>query len=123
MKVVVTGSRDWFKDHVVYDRLKQLPEYSTIIQGGCPSGADARARELAESEGFDLITVHANWKKFGRSAGPRRNRKMLALGPDLVIAFCRNNSSGTMSCYNEAVKRGISAEMFREGDEVKEASG
>ena len=35
-----------------------------------------------------MVGVPANWVKYGRAAGPIRNRRMLELvPPDLVVAF------------------------------------
>ncbi|MGH7922784.1 MAG: SLOG family protein [Candidatus Dormibacteraceae bacterium] len=58
-----------------------------MIHGGSP-GADAIAGQVARELGILLRAHPADWKRFGRGAGPLRNQRMLeAEKPDLVIAF------------------------------------
>lgn len=114
MKVLVCGSRHldkgWLKR--IRERFERLPESSVIIEGGA-RGADLLARTAAEDTGLDVVELPANWKKYGLPAGPIRNRKMLDLQPDLVIAFHPDidSSSGTKDCVAEARRRGITVEI------------
>lgn len=55
----------------------------------------------------------AEWNKFGRSAGYRRNLVMLEQDPDLVIAFQLDNSPGTAHAIEIARKRKIPVEVIR----------
>jgi len=76
--------------------LGALPEGTVIIQGGA-KGADECARRWANEHSVGCETYHADWKKYGKAAGPIRNRKMLDLGnPDLVIAFPGGNGTQNM---------------------------
>lgn len=113
MIVVICGSRDWAYPQPVTDRLKQLPPLSTVIEGGC-DGADLMARRIALRLGHDVIEYPANWEGRSKAAGPIRNRKMLSLKPDLVIAFHNDlaSSKGTKDCVDEARKRGIQVEII-----------
>jgi len=43
--------------------------------------------EVASELGFAVVAVAADWARFGRSAGCRRNQAMLGLGVGLVVAF------------------------------------
>jgi hypothetical protein len=88
-----------------------LPENTVIITGGA-EGADKIADDYAEVYGFDRIIMPANWKKHGRAAGPIRNKKMLDMKPQLVIAFRKYGySPGTTMTINEAMKRDIPVEV------------
>lgn len=49
-----------------------------IIQGGC-GGADTIALKYQEQFKLEGTTYKADWKKFGRAAGPFRNRGMMSL--------------------------------------------
>lgn len=115
MIVVVTGSRDWEDYDYIYCRLAELPAGSTIIHGGC-RGADQLASKAARALGFKQEAMLADWKQFGKSAGPIRNRRMLAKHPDLVIAFCRNNSAGTMDCHDAAKDMGLATDLLQYHD-------
>lgn len=58
-----------------------------IIQGGA-DGADRCARDWASGSGHRCRTFEADWKAYGKGAGPMRNQRMLDEGrPDLVVAF------------------------------------
>lgn len=74
--------------HVAWlDRLHEQLVFSGIVEGGGQRydkdrrlwlGADYHARKWAESRGIDTVTFWANWKKYGKSAGPRRNTRPAA---------------------------------------------
>lgn len=113
MKVLVCGSRGWTDRRAVNERVRALPAGTIVIEGGA-DGADTFAREAAEGRGLfvaDVPVKSPHWALHGRGAGHRRNAAMLALGPDLVIAFQRNRSSGTQGTIDEARRRGISVEV------------
>ncbi len=111
MRVLVCGDRKWRDGMRIYNVLCSMkadhPDLS-IIEGGA-EGADTYAYQAADSLRLPCISVHAEWEKYGRKAGPIRNRKMLDLQPDLVLAFHSNlqASRGTKDCVREAERRGI----------------
>ena len=108
MRVLVTGGRDYSDRESVFFELHGLAEkygWLTVIQGGA-TGADALAREWAELCYHGLVSVKANWTKFGPSAGPMRNEKMLVSGkPDLVLAF--PGGRGTADMVRRAKAAGV----------------
>lgn len=112
MTVLVTGSRDWNDRKRIILRLMEEPIGTTVIEGGA-YGADEVARFAARALGFRVMTVQADWSK-GKSAGPIRNRRMLDMKPDKVLAFCKNHSRGTMDCVKAAMERKIPVELIDE---------
>ena len=113
MKVLVCGSRDWDNYSLIQEKLSLLPKNTTIIHGGC-DGADSIASEISMNLGFQVIEFKADWKKFGRSAGPQRNQQMLNEGPDIVYAFHDDleSSKGTNDMVERARKKGITVKVF-----------
>lgn len=128
MRVVVSGSRA-FTDadaarEQVQRRLQELPFGTVITQGGAP-GVDTWAREIGEALGLTVETVEANWNDHTgcrcrnrhiegatcRWAGNRRNREMLDLQPEYVLAFWNGWSPGTRDCIDEAHRRGLSVDL------------
>ena len=102
--VIVTGGRDYSDKAKVYSIL-ELFDIGLLIQGGA-SGADALAVNYGHKNGIHINTVHANWTKYGRAAGPKRNIEMLEKYPNaVVVAFPGGN--GTANCKAEAIKRGM----------------
>lgn len=126
--VIVCGSRDWTDaktiERVLYDELLECgDEPLVIIEGQCPhGGADIIAGEWADmhhDDGVARVPYPANWKRHGRSAGPRRNQAMLdyllaRLNHDChgieVIAFHDDleSSRGTKDMVDRAHKAGVS---------------
>lgn len=83
MHILVAGSRSWTdynKMVKVLDDLireEQLPfaDDVTIVSGGA-KGADNLAERYAHEKGYELVVIRADWDKYGRSAGYRRNEEM-----------------------------------------------
>ncbi|MBR0481197.1 MAG: DUF2493 domain-containing protein [Firmicutes bacterium] len=106
MRVVVTGGRAFSDRSLVETALSSLPADTVIINGGC-SGADALCSEVAEYLGMHVRTFPANWKRYGKKAGPIRNGQMLR-GADLLLAF--PGGKGTANCIMQARIKGIPVE-------------
>lgn len=88
-KVLACGGRDFKGRQRVYDVLNAWHKERAIthlIHGGA-LGADTLAGQWAQTRGVQEVKCAANWTKHGKGAGPIRNRRMLELKPDIVIAF------------------------------------
>lgn len=92
MRVLVCGGRDYedkARVWTVMDRWLEANQYQgfTVISGGAP-GVDSLAAEWAHERHLPVQYFPADWDRYGRSAGPRRNQRMLDEGqPWRVIAF------------------------------------
>jgi hypothetical protein len=116
MRILVTGSRHWTDEQVIFQALDKLTGASpaiiksghghTVVNGGCPTGADFYARRWAGARGAACITFYADWAQ-GRRAGPLRNQKMVDAGADVCVAFPLRNSPGTEDCMRRAEKAGL----------------
>lgn len=93
----------------------KLPRNAIIIHGAA-QGADHIAGKAASALGFDVIAVPAKWHIYGRSAGPRRNKEMLDMNPNLVIAFHADitKSKGTKNMLSIARRAKIDTELITE---------
>lgn len=104
IRVIICGSRSWNKVDVIAKVVDRLPT-DTVVIHGCASGADTIAGVCAESRELTVIKFPADWDKFGKSAGYKRNLQMLREGePNLVIAFVNKDSEsrGTKSMIDIA---------------------
>jgi len=113
MRVLFTGDRYWTNRDSIRKRISLLPSDTEVIVGDA-NGVDFIAWDEAVCQGYKVNGPHvADWDKHGRAAGPIRNRTMLDLKPDLVIAFHPDieKSKGTRDCVNEAKRRGIPVEV------------
>lgn len=100
-RIVVAGSRDYsnYKDAKNYidfciSRIRK--EYTLIFVSGDCKGADTLGERYAIENGFELEKYIADWQKYGRAAGPKRNKQM-AIIADYVICFWDGRSKGTKS--------------------------
>lgn len=108
LKLIVCGGRDYADRDKVWDTLDRIryhKEILLIIQGDCPTGADLHAREWCLSAGIQMVNVPALWDKYGRRAGPMRNRSMLELTPAGVVAF--PGGAGTANMVKQAKEAGL----------------
>lgn len=100
-KVVIGGCRE-FEDYAVFCEsvdifLSELKKRGTIcILSGTCRGVDKMGERYAAERGYTVQRYPAEWGKYGRSAGPRRNREMVD-DADFVIAFWDGESAGTRS--------------------------
>ena len=102
MHIIIAGCR-YFNDYSKVE--KEVMNYIgpfigkidiEIISGGA-TGADALG---------DLKIIPADWKTYGRSAGPRRNEQMARIAGTL-IAFWDGKSRGTKNMIDTARKLGL----------------
>lgn len=96
MKLVVSGSRSINDYEFVKNAiLDVVSTYSiTKLLHGAARGVDILADKAAKELGIEVEKYPAEWKKYGRSAGLRRNRVM-AEKADLLLAIWDGFSPGT----------------------------
>ena len=94
MRILITGSRTWDDRQTMFRTLRDYAGAKdvTLVHGDA-KGADRMAGEIAKQFGWTVEVHPADWDTHGRSAGPKRNQKMLALGADVVLAFRANGQS------------------------------
>ncbi|MBI9041827.1 DUF2493 domain-containing protein [Lutibacter sp.] len=79
MKIIIAGSRtftDYKKLCEVCDNILQDQTGVEIVSGADYKGADLHGEKYAAEKGFKLTKFPADWKRFGRAAGPKRNEQM-----------------------------------------------
>lgn len=98
-RVIIAGSRN-FNNYELLKKecdaflLDKKEKYNIIIISGGARGADFSGEKYAQDEGFSLEKFPANWNKFGKSAGFKRNEQMAEVA-DALIAFWDGKSHGT----------------------------
>ncbi len=108
MRVIVCGGRDYADKEAITAELSLLSPGTVVVHGGA-RGADAIAGEVAKALGLPVEAHPADWQRWGRGAGPRRNAEMLALGADLVLAF--PGGRGTEDMVRRARAVGVPVRM------------
>lgn len=123
--MIMCGDRHWGKEgQSDWDKIRQVlldKKPYKIIEGEA-RGADKMSRAVAEQMGIYVDCMPADWERYGRSAGPIRNRKMLERliwyrdehdHKILVVAFHSNlnASKGTANMVMIAQKAGVEVEV------------
>ena len=100
MKLMVCGGRYFYNKELLESSLNELIQTNcwkdvAILEGGA-SGADTLAEEYAKKNGLAFFVYPADWEKYGKAAGPIRNKQMVE-DCDYCIAFWDGQSKGTKS--------------------------
>ncbi len=106
-RIVVAGCRYYnnyeeakqFIDECICEIQKQNRRI-IFLSGGC-RGADTLGERFAQENGLEIEKHPADWKRYGRAAGPKRNKEMIE-NCDMVICFWDGKSKGTGSAINYA---------------------
>lgn len=100
MKWLITGSRNINNKKLIFDNLSKIlydfGKPDLIIHGGC-YGVDTISGWWANSNKIKVQIEKADWDKYGKAAGPIRNKTMADMLnlEDLCIAFWDGKSKGT----------------------------
>lgn len=113
-RVIIAGGRD-FND---FDLLKQKMDKllsnvigDIAIVSGMARGADSLGARYAALKGYALYNFPADWDKYGKSAGYRRNEEM-ARNADALVAFWDGKSKGTKHMIDIARLHGLKVRVI-----------
>lgn len=112
MKVIIAGSRNYHDEGDFFHPMNKILaknewlRETTEVISGTARGADTLGEEWAAMYGFPVTKFPADWSKYGRSAGFRRNEEM-AQYADALVAFWDGLSPGTRSMIDLAKGRGL----------------
>lgn len=127
MRFIIAGGRDFKDIELMSDRLNQYvyDDYDEdeieIVSGGQCSvdkdtgekyGADYLGEQWAKSKGYGIKLFPADWKNYGKSAGPIRNKQMADYS-DALIAFWDGKSKGTKNMIELAREDGMPIVIVR----------
>lgn len=111
-RALFCGDRNWNDHETIHTQLKVLQSAHPnleICHGAC-RGADVVAGIEAKKLGIPVTPFPAEWDRYGKAAGPIRNRQMLReFQPQIVMAFHRNleGSRGTKDMITAAKEAGV----------------
>jgi uncharacterized phage-like protein YoqJ len=108
MRVIIAGCRTFTDYRDLHELVRGSgirKKIKLIITGGA-KGADELGKEYAKINEIDHFEYLPEWEKYGRSAGPIRNKKMIEAA-DGLLAIWDGSSKGTAHIISEARKKGI----------------
>jgi hypothetical protein len=115
VRVLICGDRRWADEAAMKRFVDRLPADAVVIHGAA-KGADRMAGRLAQQRGLEVVEFPADWKRYGRAAGPVRNKQMLEVKPDLV-AYAHDDletSKGTKNMVKQAQEAGVAVRNIRD---------
>lgn len=112
MRVIIAGCRDIYDYDLLLEAIRTSNfNITTVISGGA-SGVDALGERYAQEMDIPLKVYKADWERYGKAAGPMRNKKM-AEAADAVIAIWDGESRGTFNMMQTATKMGLAVHLCR----------
>lgn len=113
-KVIIAGGRDFnnyeFLERVCNYKLQNKTNIE-IVSGGA-KGADCYGEMYAAENNLPKKVFLADWERYGKSAGPIRNREMAEYA-DALIAFWDGGSPGTKNMIEVAKELGLGVHVER----------
>lgn len=109
MKVCVTGSQN-FTDYnlmaEVLDAILANRHPNITIISGKARGADRLGEIYAKSKGYSVLQFPAEWEKYGRNAGFKRNALMVSHA-DVCVIFWDGKSKVTQHMISLCEKQNV----------------
>lgn len=109
MRVLICGGRNPSSEicDAVWNWVMENCSSGDVVIHGAARGVDEQAMIAAQTlPGVKHLPFEADWNRYGRAAGPFRNRRMLEEGkPDFVVAF--PGGRGTANMVSQAKAAGV----------------
>lgn len=118
IRIVIAGSRT-FTDYPLLARkmdafTRNLDPDEIEVVSGEAKGADQCGERWAIERAIPIKRFPAEWDRYGRSAGYKRNDQMRDYATHLV-AFHQDNSRGTQHMINSAYAAGLLVRVVKVG--------
>ena len=113
MKVIIAGGRTFNDYDLLYQNCDKVLRIKNEIEivSGTANGADKLGERYAKEKGYPIKQFPANWDKYGKSAGYKRNEEM-AKYADGLIACWDGKSKGTKHMSDLAKQYELKVKVF-----------
>lgn len=120
--VVVTGGREYDRAEGVRAWVMRLP-HRCVVHVGCARGLDRLVRRACEDYGVPYVRHVADWECHGRSAGVRRDRRMVlaAVAAGAKELHVWPGGRGTRDCEAQGARLGLRV-VYHDGAGVRRDS-
>ena len=109
MRLIIAGSRSFTNYQLLCEALApERPRIAQVLTGGA-RGADQLGYRWAWKHAIRHQVFRADWERFGKSAGVRRNFQIAQAG-DMLIAFWDGRSPGIrhlIGCMQQLAKPAV----------------
>jgi hypothetical protein len=114
MKIIIAGGREFNDLDLMTNKmdffLSKATNMDIEIVSGAARGADLLGEEYAKLRNYPVKQFPADWDKFKKGAGYKRNTEMAEYA-NALIAFWDGKSRGTMHMINIAKKKGLQVKV------------
>lgn len=112
MRTIIAGSRG---ANISYERfcelMAEVPWEITTVLSGTARGIDRIGERWAAERDIPIERHPAEWDKYGKSAGYRRNAEMVKVA-DALVAFWDGKSPGTENTIAMADRKGMRTKLW-----------
>lgn len=106
MRTIIAGSRDCTDERILLQAVEDCGWVPTTVICGGARGADTIGKIWAGNMGIPCEIYFAEWDRYGKSAGYRRN-ELMADRADALIALWDGVSPGTKHMIDIARRKGL----------------
>lgn len=104
MKVIIAGSRTIDDYKLVVDTINSSCYTITEVVSGTAVGVDRLGERWALANNIPIKEMPADFSKYGKTAGPRRNKEMAEYA-DAAIIIWNGESPGTRNMIENMIRR------------------
>ena len=115
MRTIIAGSRTITDPQILLDALKEIDWRISQVVCGMARGADELGYRWAKTNNIPIAEFPADWKRYGKSAGNRRNAEM-ASNADALLALWDGESRGTHHMIYVAAQNGLRVKIYKPFD-------
>lgn len=122
MRTIIAGSRSITEYAILEKVMNTVPFLDdgsitpSLVLCGMARGVDLLGKRWAEENGLPVEKWPADWKKYGKAAGIKRNEAMVEHA-DALVALWDGKSRGTAHVMRYARARGLKVYVYKINDE------
>lgn len=106
MRTIIAGSRSIDDYQALCKAVQESGFEISQVLSGAATGVDILGERYAREHGLPVLRFPADWKRYGRAAGPIRNRLMAQQAEALIVVMLPN-SPGSKNMIQIAHQAGL----------------
>ena len=111
MRVIIAGSRGITDMGSVIAAIQASGFKPSVVISGMARGVDILGKMWADDNGIPVETYPADWNRYGKSAGYRRN-EVMADKAEALLAIYDGVSRGTKHMIDIATRKGLKVYVY-----------
>lgn len=112
MRTIIAGSRNVTDYDILLQAIENCPFHISVVLSGTARGVDRMGERFALQQKIPLEKYPADWNKWGKSAGYKRN-ELMAEKAEALLALWDGESRGTKHMIDIAKKKGLKIYIYQ----------